>query len=52
MLVSCFDPWATIKPGDKGTLDFIDDVGTLHVKWDNGSFLGLIPGEDKFTFLT
>jgi len=52
MLVSCFDPWATIKPGDKGSVDFIDDAGTIHVKWDNGSMLGLIPGEDKFSFLT
>ena len=33
-----------------GTLGFvtgIDDLGTVHVLWDNGSSLGVAYGEDK-----
>jgi len=31
-----------------GTIQFVDDMGTIHVKWDNGSTLGLIQETDKF----
>lgn len=37
-----------IPPGTKGTVDFVDDIGTVHCKFDNGRLLGLIPGEDGF----
>lgn len=36
------------KPGTKGIVDYVDDVGTIHVKWETGSSLGLIPDIDKF----
>jgi hypothetical protein len=46
------DPYTTLRAGDEGVIDFIDDIGTLSVKWDNGSSLGLLPDEgDRFTFL-
>lgn len=35
-------------PGTKGTVVFVDDAGTIHVKWETGSSLGLIPDVDKF----
>ena len=44
------DPWS-LKPGSMGTLDYIDDIGTLHVKWDDGRGLGLVLGVDSFTVL-
>ena len=31
-----------------GTVTSIDDMGTIHVSWENGSSLGLISGEDSF----
>lgn len=32
--------------GTKGVVEFIDDIGTIHVKWKNGSSLGIVYGED------
>ncbi len=32
--------------GTLGTVMSVDDIGTIHVKWDNGSTLGVAYGED------
>ncbi len=47
-LVRTSDPYTNLKSGDEGVVDFIDDIGTVFVKWDNGSGLGLVQGEDSY----
>jgi len=42
-----YDPHP-IPDGTKGTVDIVDDTGTVHCKFDNGRCFGLIPGEDAF----
>ncbi len=32
--------------GTEGTVTGVDDIGTIHVNWDNGSCLGVVLGED------
>ena len=50
-LISMDDPQA-IPPGSRGTVDHVDDMGTIHMRWDCGRSLGLVPGEDSFRVLT
>ena len=45
------DPDAPIPPVTEGEVDFVDDDGAIHVKWDNGASLALIIGEHNFTAL-
>lgn len=33
--------------GTQGTVIAVDDIGTIHVAWDNGSSLGVAFGEDQ-----
>ena len=47
-LQSMNDPYAPVPSGTEGTVDHVDDAGTIHTIWDNGRTLGLIPGEDSF----
>lgn len=45
------DPHTSLRPGDRGTVMMIDSLGTVHVQWDNGSNLGLIPMQDRWRVL-
>lgn len=37
-----------VEKGTKGIVKFIDDIGTIHVSWENGRSLGLVFGLDSF----
>ena len=41
-----------IPLGTTGTIDFIDDLAQIHVSWDNGSTLALVPQEDLFRIIS
>lgn len=42
------DPYHPVPSGTLGIVDKVDDSGTIHVIWENGSYLGLIYGVDNF----
>ncbi len=48
---SMTDPHAPISPGTEGVVDHVDDIGTLHCKFENGRGLGVIVGEDSFSVI-
>lgn len=37
-----------VPPGTRGTVNYVDDLGTIHMNWDNGRTLGICPQEDSF----
>lgn len=41
-----------VESGTRGTVAVVDDIGTVHCRFDNGRSLGLIEGEDDFRVLT
>lgn len=45
-LISMNDSYTKLKPGDRGTVTMVDSIGTVFVKWDCGSGLGVAYGED------
>lgn len=49
-LVQMDDPQAP-PVGTEGTVLFVDDIGTIHIAWDNGSSLGAAFGEDVISLL-
>ena len=42
----------SVDDNTRGTVLTVDDIDTLHCKFDNGRTLGLIPSEDSFRKLT
>lgn len=46
-LVKMYDLQA-LPQKTRGFIDYVDDIGTLHIRWENGSTLGLKLGVDEF----
>lgn len=42
------DPYSPVPKDTIGIIEFVDDMGQIHVKWENGSSLALIYGVDLF----
>lgn len=51
-LINMNDPYSPVEPGTRGTVAYVDDIGQIGMKWDNGRSLSLVPGEDSFRKLT
>lgn len=51
-LIQMEGQYADIPPGMRGTVDMVDDAANIHMIWDNGRTLSLLPGVDQFRRLT
>lgn len=51
-LINMEDPYAPVESGTRGTVKLVDDIGQIHMHWDNGRTLALVPGQDGFRTLT
>ncbi len=47
-LIRCEDAHTHLLPGITGVVLLVDGAGTVHVLWENGHRLGLIPGIDSW----
>jgi hypothetical protein len=47
-VIRCYDAYTKLRPGTRGTVTLIDALGTVHVQWDDGRKLGLVPGQDEW----
>lgn len=46
-LVEMHDPYREMPRGLTGIVSCVDDTGTVHVNWSNGSTLGCVWGVDQ-----
>ena len=52
LLLHMGDDPRPVEDNMRGTVRFVDDMGTIHCGFDNGRSLGIVPGEDSFRKLT
>ena len=50
-LIDMQDEWSNLRPGDIGTVQYVDDAGQIQMRWRRGSRLALIPGVDSFRII-
>lgn len=46
------DPYTPKEVGDIFTVDYIDDAGNIHGRWESGGGISLIIGVDEFEVYT
>lgn len=49
-LIFTNDHYSGLRPGDRGSVRYVDSTGTVFVRWDgpDPSLYGLVPGEDAW----
>lgn len=45
------DPFVPHRQGEKATVMSVDDLGDIHVRWDSGDSLAILPGIDSFKII-
>lgn len=45
------DPYHPVDDNTMGTVDHVDDAGQIHVSWDNGRSLAVVPEVDDFIII-
>ena len=50
-LISMVQDPHPIAPESTGVIDLIDDLNQIHVKWDCGRYLAIIPDIDSFELI-
>ena len=48
-LNSMSDPWSPVPDGTEGTVNRVDDIGQIHMNWDERRSLPIQPDMDLFT---
>lgn len=48
VLIETSDPYTDLQPGTEGVVRLIDEVGFIHVEWEDGTDLALSPLRDEF----
>ena len=51
-LIHMEDEFSPVEEGTRGTVRFIDDIGQMHMLWDNGRTLAVNAETDSFRALT
>ena len=51
-LLSMWNQTYPVLPGTVGEVTHIDDAGSIHMRWENGSSLALIPEIDSFQIVS
>lgn len=51
-MVHMNDPYSPIQAGTRGTVRFVDDIGTIFPDWDDGRRLGVCLSEDSIRKLS
>lgn len=51
LMIQMMDTQA-VPNGTMGTITHVDGIGQIHVKWDNGSSLAVVPEEDIYEILS
>ena len=50
-LIKMDDPYHPVPSGTIGVVDCIDDMNQIHMNWETGSSLALIPNVDEFEII-